>query len=199
MLTETTIMSNLHDLRNDRHEGPVHPHPDAMPPDEAAPRSWRIGTAIFFPDVGVLIVGRRQARLRRKTVDVLKLLVEHAERVVRREELLDKAWPGVAVTDDILTQSISEIRRALGPALAPSLRTVHRRGYMLSLASPAAPTERPRPAESPPDRTPCPFPPGASCEGRMRQIESRIVQLEQLIRGCLLARDGIELDAPCGD
>ena len=55
-----------------------------------------------------------QIDLRRKSFDVLRYLVEHAERVVTKEELIKAVWPDVTVGDESLTQCISEVRRALG-------------------------------------------------------------------------------------
>ena len=40
-------------------------------------------------------------------------------------------WPGVTVTEDSLTQCISEIRRLLGESGRDLIRTVPRRGYMI--------------------------------------------------------------------
>ena len=53
------------------------------------------------------------ADLRRKSFDVLRYLVEHAGRVVTKEELIKAVWPDVTVSDESLTQCISEVRRAI--------------------------------------------------------------------------------------
>jgi DNA-binding winged helix-turn-helix (wHTH) protein len=142
-------------------------------PQSAPPQSLRIGAAIFLPAPGFLIIGAQQKGLRPKTAEVLKLLLENPGRIVPRGELLQKVWPDAAVTDDNLTQSISEIRRALGPGLADSLKTVQGRGYILS---PSA-----APAESAPDALISPVPTGEPHESRVRQLELRVVQLEQLL------------------
>ena len=149
------------------------PH-KAPAPQAASPQSLRIGAAIFLPAPGFLMIGAQQKRLRPKTAEVLKLLLENPGRIVPRGELLQKVWPDAAVTDDNLTQSISEIRRALGPALADSLKTVQGRGYILS---PSA-----APAESAPDAMTSPVPTGEPHESRVRQLELRVVQLERLIQ-----------------
>lgn len=99
------------------------PH-KAPAPQAASPPRLRIGAAIFLPAPGFLMIGSRQKRLRPKTAEVLKLLLENPGRIVPRGELLQKVWPDAAVTDDNLTQSISEIRRALGPASAGLPKTM---------------------------------------------------------------------------
>ncbi len=72
-----------------------------------------------------------EAQLRPKTLELLRLLLANAGRIVTREELLDRVWPDVFVTDDSITQCISEIRRAMGPLGSALLRTMPRRGYIL--------------------------------------------------------------------
>ncbi|HWQ32965.1 MAG TPA: tetratricopeptide repeat protein [Blastocatellia bacterium] len=69
--------------------------------------------------------------LRPKTLQVLLCLIEHRERLVTKEELIERVWNGIAVTDDVLVQSIVEIRRALGDdSRAPRfIRTFPKTGY----------------------------------------------------------------------
>jgi TolB-like protein/DNA-binding winged helix-turn-helix (wHTH) protein len=69
--------------------------------------------------------------LRNRSFGVLRHLATNAGRVVTKDELLEANWPGVTVTEDSLTQCISEIRRALGDAGRDVIRTVPRRGYKI--------------------------------------------------------------------
>jgi TolB-like protein/DNA-binding winged helix-turn-helix (wHTH) protein len=69
--------------------------------------------------------------LRNRSFGVLRHLATNAGRVVTKDELLEANWPGVTVTEDSLTQCISEIRRALGDAGRDLVRTMPRRGYMM--------------------------------------------------------------------
>jgi TolB-like protein/DNA-binding winged helix-turn-helix (wHTH) protein len=71
--------------------------------------------------------------LRNRSFGVLRHLATNAGRVITKDELLTVNWPGVTVTEDSLTQCISEIRRALGGAGRDLIRTVPRRGYMIVL------------------------------------------------------------------
>ena len=43
---------------------------------------------------------------------VLQCLAEARGHVVSRNDILDEVWPGAAVTDDVLTQCIVELRKA---------------------------------------------------------------------------------------
>jgi DNA-binding winged helix-turn-helix (wHTH) protein len=62
---------------------------------------------------------------------VLACLVEHAGKVVSKDDLISAAWNDVAVTDNSLEQAISALRRLLGEAAPgqPYVETVPRRGY----------------------------------------------------------------------
>jgi TolB-like protein len=70
--------------------------------------------------------------LRNRSFGVLRHLATNAGRVVSKDELLAANWPGVTVTEDSLTQCICEIRRLLGETGRDLIRTVPRRGYMIS-------------------------------------------------------------------
>src|SRR5436190_14909775 len=66
-----------------------------------------------------------------KLLDLLLHLLDHAGALVTKEELLDALWTDANVTDNALTQAVSELRQALGDdAGAPQfIKTVARRGY----------------------------------------------------------------------
>jgi DNA-binding winged helix-turn-helix (wHTH) protein len=63
--------------------------------------------------------------------DVLVYLLEHRDRVVAKEELLDEVWKTRFVTESTLTTRIKNLRRAVGDdgRLQRIVRTVHGRGY----------------------------------------------------------------------
>jgi DNA-binding winged helix-turn-helix (wHTH) protein len=69
--------------------------------------------------------------LRPKSYRVLELLIEHRGTLVSKDDLVAGAWDDLAVTDESLSQCISDIRRVLGKEDAKLLRTVPRRGYVL--------------------------------------------------------------------
>lgn len=78
-----------------------------------------------------LLRGSECIPLRPKTWSVLRYLAERPNVLVPKRELLDRLWPGVAVTDDALSKCISEIRAALQDDQRNPLyvQTVHRRGF----------------------------------------------------------------------
>jgi adenylate cyclase len=79
--------------------------------------------------------------LRPKAVSLLELLARNAGRVISKEELLDIVWPEVTVSEETLTQTIHELRKALGEAGPVLIRTVPRRGYLFD-TKPAAPSPK---------------------------------------------------------
>ena len=85
---------------------------------------------------GTALLARASGRkdLRRKSFDVLCCLVEHAGRVVTREELTKAVWPGVVVGEDSLTHCIGEIRRAIADQEQRIIKTVPRRGYLMDVS-----------------------------------------------------------------
>jgi DNA-binding winged helix-turn-helix (wHTH) protein/tetratricopeptide (TPR) repeat protein len=66
-----------------------------------------------------------------KVIDLLLYLAARPSALVAKEELLTALWPEVNVTDNALTQAVSELRHALGdePSRPTYIQTVARRGY----------------------------------------------------------------------
>jgi len=69
--------------------------------------------------------------LQPKVLDVLLYLLRHRDRAVRKNELLDEVWAGVAVGDAVLTRAINLARAAVGDAGSNQsiIRTLPRTGY----------------------------------------------------------------------
>jgi adenylate cyclase len=76
--------------------------------------------------------------LRRKSFDLLRLLVENRGRLLDRDTIGQAIWSDVTVTDDSITQCVGDIRRALGDREQRMLKTMRRRGYIFD-ANIAAP------------------------------------------------------------
>lgn len=78
-----------------------------------------------------------------KVMQVLLALLARPGEVVRREELLEAAWPGEYVTEHVLSRSISELRKALGDDhRSPRyIETIRKGGFRLIV--PVAPRTEP--------------------------------------------------------
>jgi len=77
--------------------------------------------------------GGETVRIEPRAMEVLVVLAGRAGEAVTREELLAAVWPGVVVGDEVLTQSIIKLRRALGdnPRSPTYIETISKRGYRL--------------------------------------------------------------------
>jgi DNA-binding winged helix-turn-helix (wHTH) protein/tetratricopeptide (TPR) repeat protein len=66
-----------------------------------------------------------------KSVDLLALFASQPMSLVTKDQILSRLWPDIAVTDNALTQVVSELRQALGddPSDPKYVQTVPRRGY----------------------------------------------------------------------
>jgi DNA-binding winged helix-turn-helix (wHTH) protein len=66
-----------------------------------------------------------------RQLDLLAYFASEPFRLISRDELFDRLWPGVSVTDNALTQLVSEVRQTLGDSSGEPeyVQTVARRGY----------------------------------------------------------------------
>jgi DNA-binding winged helix-turn-helix (wHTH) protein len=89
---------------------------DGFVVDAAARRVTRGSDVVPIPD---------------RHVGVLLHLLAHAGALVSKDQLIESAWEGLAVTDNSLEQAISGLRRALGagPDGTPYIQTIPRQGY----------------------------------------------------------------------
>jgi DNA-binding winged helix-turn-helix (wHTH) protein len=73
----------------------------------------------------------RPLALTSQQFDLLLFLVDHADQLVTKEALLEALWPHANVTENALTQAMSELRQVLGdhPRAPRYIRTIARRGY----------------------------------------------------------------------
>ena len=75
--------------------------------------------------------GEERVSLAPKAFDVLRYLVEHADRLVTQDEILNALWPETYVNPEVIKKYILGIRKALGdPRDKPEfIETFPRRGY----------------------------------------------------------------------
>ncbi|WP_186442595.1 winged helix-turn-helix domain-containing protein [Lysobacter antibioticus] len=76
---------------------------------------------------------RRPRRITPKSMGVLLVLVEHADRVVSRDALLAEVWPDTLPTDDVVTQAITQLRKAFDEDRGNPryIETIAKNGYRL--------------------------------------------------------------------
>jgi tetratricopeptide (TPR) repeat protein/DNA-binding winged helix-turn-helix (wHTH) protein len=83
------------------------------------------------PSQGCLRRDGIELPLRQKSVQALLYLLEERHRLVTKDELIERVWEGIAVSDDALVQLIKEIRQSLGddPRQPRYIKTVPKAGY----------------------------------------------------------------------
>jgi len=95
-----------------------------------------------------------------KTFDLLLALVEHRDRIVRKDELMNLVWPDTAVDENNLPRQMSFLRRALGqrPGQHDYVVTIPGHGYRfvasvreLTDMPPALPSGGDIPSQVPPE------------------------------------------------
>lgn len=91
--------------------------------------AMKFGQLEIRPALRQVWVGGAVAPLGARAFDLLLLLVEQRNRVVSKDEILDKVWAGLVVEENNLTVQISALRRALG---TKTITTVAGRGYQFT-------------------------------------------------------------------
>lgn len=99
---------------------------------ENGPQNYQFGEFTLDVARGCVLKGEEEIKLRPKVYETLKYLVEHPGRLIGKQELMQAVWPDAFVTDDSLVQCTLELRRALDDRGQQLLKTVPRRGYILT-------------------------------------------------------------------
>jgi DNA-binding winged helix-turn-helix (wHTH) protein len=91
----------------------------------------RFGSFQIDPRTWLLTLDGRPVDLSPRLVEILGFIVSRGGEIVTKDELLEKFWPDVNVTDNTLTRAIADIRKALDDDSAHPryLQTASRRGY----------------------------------------------------------------------
>ena len=84
-------------------------------------------------------------KLEPKVMQLLLVLLTHANTACRKETLISKVWPDVIVTEDALARGISKLRKLLGDDSKPYkvIETIPKVGYKLVVST--APLYEPNP------------------------------------------------------
>jgi TolB-like protein/Flp pilus assembly protein TadD len=88
----------------------------------------------LFPATYELRRSGEPIHLEPRVFEVLAYLIAHRDRVVAKQELIERVWEGQAVSDSALTRVVRDARRALGDTGAKErwIETVHGRGFRFS-------------------------------------------------------------------
>jgi TolB-like protein/DNA-binding winged helix-turn-helix (wHTH) protein len=95
--------------------------------------NFQIGAWRVEPGLNTVSNHGTTAHLEPKVMEVLVCLAEQPGEPVTKEQLLHTVWPDTFVSDDVLTRSISELRRVFADDAKDShfIQTIPKRGYRL--------------------------------------------------------------------
>jgi len=101
------------------------------PPSGASARLFSFGPYRLDPTARVLAKDGVPVAISSRAFDILQLLIEHRDRVVAKDEIMDRVWAGTFVEDNNLAVQISALRRILAveEGAPPWIVTVSGRGY----------------------------------------------------------------------
>lgn len=96
-------------------------------------RDFRVADWLVEPDLNRISRADKEISVEPKVLEVLVYLAEQPGGVIPQKTIIRKVWPGTFVSDDVLTYSISELRKAFGDdAKNPHIiQTIPRKGYRL--------------------------------------------------------------------
>ncbi|MDK9735544.1 lysine decarboxylation/transport transcriptional activator CadC [Vibrio sp. B511a] len=95
---------------------------------------FQINDWVLSVDENKLYRQDREVAVEPRLINLLHFLAEHANEVFNREELIQYVWAGAIVTDQVVTQSIFELRKLLRDGREENTNyviTVPKRGYKL--------------------------------------------------------------------
>lgn len=107
---------------------------------------FRLGEWIVRPQRDCIERGHETVHVKPKSMAVLEELARTPGEVVTRSEIFDAVWPGGAVTDDVLTQCIVELRKAFGDSARHPrfIETIPKVGFrVMAAVTPCAPAGDP--------------------------------------------------------
>ncbi len=125
--------------------------------------TYKFGPYTLDPAAYRLLRDAEVIQLSPKIIDLLLYLVARQPALVSKEDLFKALWPDVAVTDNALTQAVSELRQALGDDSSKPVyvQTVARRGYRfiapVTTTAPSAASSAPATAAAAGGAAPEPF------------------------------------------
>jgi DNA-binding winged helix-turn-helix (wHTH) protein len=103
--------------------------PSGMPNRKSGVPALRFGRCELRPALRELRVDGQCRQIQPRPFDLLVYLIEHRDRVLSMDELLDVVWCERVVQPSSLTVAVNRLRSVLGDERGEIIRTHHRVGY----------------------------------------------------------------------
>ena len=107
-----------------------------MTNDASAATKWVIRDLTLDFENGLVIRAGKPITVRHKLFELLAFFARNQNRVVSKDELVLAVWRGAAITDDALTQTVSQARRCIGDQDRKIIRTISKRGFLFASDTP---------------------------------------------------------------
>lgn len=151
-------------------------------------KAFRIADCLAQPQLNRITRDGETMQIEPKVMRVLVCLAERAGQVVTRDELLAAVWGDVFVSEQVLSRSISELRKALADDSKTQsiIETIPKTGYRLIAPVVYEAAERHGPAPAEAALTP---PTGEALQPGAESVRPRLIRVERrwLLAGLLLA------------
>lgn len=128
----------------------------------------QFGGIEILPEQRQVLAHGKVVVLGSRAFDLLMLLVEHRDRVVSRDEIFAKVWPGLVIEENNLSVQVHALRRVLG---SDAVATITGRGYRFTAAPPKAPSSQ---AQARPGNLPV----------RRAELFGREAELAEVLEAC---------------
>lgn len=151
----------------------------------------RFGRFDVRPAERLLLIDGEPATLGARAFDLLLALIDQRDRLMTKNELLDRVWPHLVVEENNLQTQVSNLRKLLG---AQAIATIPGRGYRFTLvedtpaAAPATTQLSPAAANA---RPPAALPHATALFGRGDDLAALVAQVRQHPVVTLLGAGGI--------
>lgn len=104
----------------------------AQPTQQSGPDALYFDGFVILPGQRRLLVGGEPVKTGSRAFDLLLTLVAARDRVVSKDELFERVWPGLVVEENNLSVHVSQLRKLCG---ARVVSTVPGRGYQFTATS----------------------------------------------------------------
>jgi TolB-like protein/DNA-binding winged helix-turn-helix (wHTH) protein len=106
--------------------------------------AFMVGEWTVLPELNSLECDGRTVHLEPKVMQVLVTLAEHPGHVASKEHIFHRVWPDTFVSDEVLTRSVSELRKVFedNPQKPKYIQTIPKGGYRLVAPVVREPTKR---------------------------------------------------------
>ena len=94
---------------------------------------FQVGDWLIQTHLNRIVGHEKESSVGLKAMEVLVYLAEHGDEVLPKDRIIQAVWPDAFVTDQVLINAISALRKAFdnGPDEGEVIQTIPRRGYRL--------------------------------------------------------------------